>query len=152
MEYTTCDLLLKLKATPGARRTVFEWSSQVNTCILLALKTVPVEQYGIIKYHVRRAQEGFKAAQLVHARRREGLADLRITLEDPGEGSSPYTWLDWLRRVQFDMLQSPMVDISKDTADQFADSIQHLTLVYNELESAQSNAEGLCTHLTGFIM
>ena len=152
MSVTIVELRHKLRCSLGGRRTTEEWASRINMCILLALSEASVEQYGLVKFHVRRAQEVFQAVQIIHNRRLEGVTDMTIVLDEPKEEDLPLTWMDWFGKIQFDFMQGPMVDISNDTLGQLKGIIEHLGMIYHDLEEFQSNVKGLKTHLLGYIL
>ena len=152
MDSTVDELRQELKCYSDRSCSVEEWSSATNVCILLALKEAPIDQYGLVKFYVRRALEGFQVAHIIHNRRLEGTNDMTIVLNDPKEESLPLTWMDWFRRTQSYFTRGPIVDLTMDTSGQLKAIIEHLDMVYHELEKFQSNAEGLKTHVGGYII
>ena len=60
MEPTAMDILRKLKTPPERPHSLQEWSSRINLCILLALKSATVEQFGLLRFHIRRVAELFR--------------------------------------------------------------------------------------------
>ena len=151
MENNTMDILQQLAGTPGRPRTVQEWIAQINLCILLALRTATVEQYGLLRYHVRRSAELFKIALTIHNRMLEGATDIVVTLEDMGGESDPPTWMDWFRRVQNDMAGSNLLAVKGGSTAIFEDIIMHLDDVYQHLNSTQSTMEGVISCVQNYV-
>ena len=140
-----------LKAAPGKPKTVQEWIAQTNLCILYALKTIPAGQYGLLRYHVRRAAELFRIALIIHERRREGADDVEIQLEDLDDYRDPPSWTDWFRRIQFDLLGNPHHSPKGGSTQMLEDTIAHLERIYQDLNKSQSDLEGLMTCVYNYI-
>ena len=151
MDLTIQDVTRRLVETPTRPRTLQEWISQINLCILLALTTETVEQFGMIRFHVRRASELFKLVKIMHERRLEGETDVEIILDEVGDVSDPPSWSDWFHRVQYGIMRSSPLAIKDLSSKSMEEAIEHLDTVYHELNGAQSNMEGLAGIVQNYI-
>ena len=151
MDPTVEDVTRMLIEAPGRPRTLQEWTSQINLCILLALKTESVEQFGTIRFHVRRASELFRLVKIIHERREEGATDVKVLLEEVGDGTDPPSWRDWFRRVQHRIMRSSPLGIKDLSTRALEEVIDHLDNVYLMLNSTQSNMEGLAGLVQNYI-
>ena len=143
--------MLKMDYAGNHPMTIMDWASKVNICISTAISILPVEQYGILKFHIRRVRESFKVIKVISDRYLEGSSDFKVVMEKPRHDSGPLTWIDWITIVQFDMLKEPPVPDS-NSSRQLDCILEHLNLVHSEIDLALSNAEGLRAHVEGFIL
>ena len=151
MEPSIVEVTRMLIEAPGRPRTLQEWISQINLCILLALRTETVEQFGNIRFHVRRASELFRLAKIVHERRQEGATDVKVLLEEIGDCADPPSWSDWFRRVQHRIMRNSPLGIKDLSTHALEEIIGHLDNVYSMLNSTQSNMEGLAGLVQNYI-